>query len=362
MKQKVKLKLSDRILKQIKYLTTEINTIEWSGILLYRIESGDIGDIKNFVMVAEYIYPMDIGTGGATEYKFSVDLMDMYDVIPGSDPMDDSDLIIGHVHSHHNMQTFFSSTDMTELMDNSVNHNYYLSLIVNNKMEPNAKLATVGKREEVGNVKNYIKNKIGNFLCLETKKDSVKEIVYIFDVDIENVKDEIKTDQYLIDRLNVLKEKKEKSVASSNYVFENDYYGNNNFSNVEYTNPSTSIEPFYGEVVKFVKKLLMNESSKATSCIQVIIETESAWKEQDLEIYNNFISYIEDNVTIDELKRMISEINGLNITSITNELVLKYLEKVKIYIPFRNVDKYELVEDIHNIITNLISEVKEWKE
>lgn len=42
---------------------------------------------------------------------------------------------IGHIHSHNTMGVFFSGTDWGELEDNAPNHNYYLSLIVNNFMD-----------------------------------------------------------------------------------------------------------------------------------------------------------------------------------------------------------------------------------
>ena len=42
---------------------------------------------------------------------------------------------VGHIHSHHSMSVFFSGTDEAELRENSANHNFYLSIIVNNKHE-----------------------------------------------------------------------------------------------------------------------------------------------------------------------------------------------------------------------------------
>lgn len=47
------------------------------------------------------------------------------------------------IHSHNKMNVYFSSVDMEELNDNSEEHIYYLSLIVNNKNEMCAKVSRV---------------------------------------------------------------------------------------------------------------------------------------------------------------------------------------------------------------------------
>ena len=46
------------------------------------------------------------------------------------------------IHSHHNMQVFFSGTDMDEIYTNAPNHKEYLSVIVNNKFDIAGKLST----------------------------------------------------------------------------------------------------------------------------------------------------------------------------------------------------------------------------
>lgn len=66
--------------------------------------------------------------------------------------MDNPELLdykVGHIHSHHDMQVFFSGTDNMELMDNAPNHNHYLSLIINNKNEMVARIAYVVKEKLV---------------------------------------------------------------------------------------------------------------------------------------------------------------------------------------------------------------------
>lgn len=120
---------------QIYFLCSEVFEDEWSGTLFYTVE-GELGE-DSFKIKAEELYLQDIGNKTYTEYdpgnptfiKFLMEnprFMEMKQ---------------GHIHSHNTMSVFFSGTDMNEIRDNSEFHNYYLSLIVNNKNEMTAKVA-----------------------------------------------------------------------------------------------------------------------------------------------------------------------------------------------------------------------------
>lgn len=113
---------------QIKHLCKTINTIEWSGVLYYTLE-GSIKDPKNCKITLQQILPMDIGTAGYTEYEIDgrvTKFMREHDAL-------EKEWKMGHIHSHHSMSVFFSGTDQSEIEDNSEHHNFYLSVIVNNK-------------------------------------------------------------------------------------------------------------------------------------------------------------------------------------------------------------------------------------
>ncbi len=79
----------------------------------------------------------DIGNPVYTEFVNSPEFFEF--MMNRPDLMEQSS---GLIHSHNNMGVFFSGTDSDELYSNSVNHNHYLSLIVNNKLEATAKVAT----------------------------------------------------------------------------------------------------------------------------------------------------------------------------------------------------------------------------
>lgn len=82
---------------------------------------------------------MHKGTQAYTEYSFDEAVADFIMDKTEENP-EFMTYKIGHIHSHNSMGVFFSGTDMDELFDNCVNHNFYLSLIVNNYMEMIAKL------------------------------------------------------------------------------------------------------------------------------------------------------------------------------------------------------------------------------
>jgi proteasome lid subunit RPN8/RPN11 len=133
--------VSKKVKNQIKYLCDKISSVEWSGILFYTID-GDI-TTPEAVIKLEYIYPKDKGSSAFTEYEYDDDFIEWRMKHP-----ENVKWLIGHIHSHNNMNTYFSGTDNEELEDNAENHNFYLSVIVNNRMESVAKMVFQGETEE----------------------------------------------------------------------------------------------------------------------------------------------------------------------------------------------------------------------
>jgi len=71
---------------------------------------------------------------------------------------------------------------MDELVDNVVNHQYYLSLVVNNKAEMVAKLCYVGKQETKSKI--TVKNKLGNWIKINSSKQEEQEVMFCHDCNI----------------------------------------------------------------------------------------------------------------------------------------------------------------------------------
>lgn len=135
--------ISEEILNKIKYLCKNIPKVEWSGVLFYSVK-GSIKEPKKMEIMLEDILPLDMGTSTYTSYELDDRFTDYLLVNPKA-----MEWNVGHIHSHNVMNVFFSTTDLAELNDNAISHNYYLSLIVNNYMDFVAKVAFVGGTEKV---------------------------------------------------------------------------------------------------------------------------------------------------------------------------------------------------------------------
>jgi len=191
---------------------SKISQIEWSGVLFYKINKGSASDLsKPFEIELVDIYLMDIGTSGYTEYEADENVV-LYMMDKG---YEFGEVFIGHIHSHHNMKTYFSGTDMSELRTNCGNHNLYLSVIVNNFYNICAKMARLVK---LTNVVASTKNEDGDDVILKDYYKNLQEfnIMEILDFNVDNVIE----DEEALARYNTLNlEKTKQSKFSGNYQF-----------------------------------------------------------------------------------------------------------------------------------------------
>lgn len=189
-----KLILPQHVINQITYLHSYIGKKEWSGILLYDVVKGNPSKPSEFVLRAEHIFLMDIGSAGFTEYETDGDIVDIYDNIDRA-----MEMKIGHVHTHHDMSAYFSGTDTEELMQNSDKHNYYLSLIVNFSGNYVAKVAFISENDTTSQM-HYIDDN-GRFKKF-TQKVKKKNLVTInMDIVLEY------SDKFFYDRIKQVEKK-----------------------------------------------------------------------------------------------------------------------------------------------------------
>lgn len=211
---KIKVVMPEKVLNQIKYLCSEIHAVEWSGILFYSID-GTITDPANLTLKLESILPMHKGTQSYTEYEFGPEVIEFMEANEEDGAMDWK---MAHIHSHNNMGVFFSGTDWSELEDNAPNHNFYLSLIVNNRMDFCAKVCFIADTDtEEIQLSYYAKDEKGNRYeygkqAVNTKRD--KLIVYDCDIQTPQLP---KPDAAFIARTNYIIEKAKPKVASRVY-------------------------------------------------------------------------------------------------------------------------------------------------
>jgi hypothetical protein len=141
---------------------------------------GTIKDFDTVELTVEDIHPMDKGTAGSTGYDLDEDFIEWRMDNPHTLPWK-----LGMIHSHHSMKSYFSATDLSELDDNTEFHNYYLSLVVNNRGEMVAKVAFRG------NINGYgCKDERGEDWSL--KLSNARQVMFTFDCDIQSPKTSIK--------------------------------------------------------------------------------------------------------------------------------------------------------------------------
>lgn len=208
--------ISERLQNEVARLCKIIGRDEWSGTLFYKLVEGNFGQDK-CVLQAEHVYLQDIGTSVYTEYEYGPDyfkyLMDHPELM---------DMKVGHIHSHNNMAVFFSGTDDQELVDNAPNHNFYLSLIVNNNNDMCARVAfKVDKKQgSLLEWKDLQGNVTSQFLYGDKKQVETSINFYECDVirptSIVFVDDRIET---------IRKTKPQRTVFDDRIKFSNNYRG-----------------------------------------------------------------------------------------------------------------------------------------
>lgn len=164
-----------------------VGSKEWSGELITR-EEGVITDLDNWTIHCEDIFLADIGSGAYTSYEVdkggfkAVDIVEMYDSFP---KLFEGEKKVQHIHTHHNMSTFFSGTDWENLEDRGVLSNYFMMLIVNFKGEYCAKVAYKAKLKSAGKEKIEFFNNQDGFRELElTGGEMEKEVLVVMDCEI----------------------------------------------------------------------------------------------------------------------------------------------------------------------------------
>lgn len=120
-----KLLITKELAEKIKYVCNRIWKDEWSGTLFYKPE-GKFED-GSLVIKCVDMYIMDIGNSVYTEFDMSPDVISYM-----TENTELLDCQLGLIHSHNQMSTFFSGTDIATLKEEGMDRNHFVSLIVNN--------------------------------------------------------------------------------------------------------------------------------------------------------------------------------------------------------------------------------------
>lgn len=248
--------MPEKVLNQIKYLCKKIPRVEWSGVLFYSVE-GSIKEPENLVFTLENILPMHKGTSGYTEYELGESVIEYM-----MENEEAENWKMGHIHSHNTMNVFFSGTDWSELEDNAPNHNFYLSLIVNNFMDFCAKVCFIAESD-----KAQFTAKDENGKRYHYSLDEVSETkLVVYDCDIESPVNVIEVEDDFRDKVNHIIEEAEakptpritgfSTVTTSNGVNKTRITPVNTHDFVGKTNPGIDAwaDPFFNEKIEGQKK------------------------------------------------------------------------------------------------------------
>lgn len=121
-----KLIVPARVEEKIRYLIRKFPSTEWSGVLFYtHTGTFENGDLK---LTCEDFLPMDLGTGGWTEFKMNEDVAAYM-----AENIELFSCELGILHSHHSLGAFLSGQDMKRIQEDGNDTNCFLSLVVDTR-------------------------------------------------------------------------------------------------------------------------------------------------------------------------------------------------------------------------------------
>lgn len=123
-----KIIITTEVERKIRYICQKVWNVEWSGVLFFTY-SGSFEN-NDLVIRCVDIYVMDIGSQAYTEFDMDPNVIAY--ICESEDP-NLLDCQMGLIHSHNNMPTFFSGTDIATLEEEGKDKNNFVSLIVNNE-------------------------------------------------------------------------------------------------------------------------------------------------------------------------------------------------------------------------------------
>ena len=194
-----KLIIPKKVEDKIRYTCRQVWNTEWSGVLFFKYEGSFDND--DLTIICEDICIMDIGSSTYTEFDMNPYVISY---------MTDNDLLdcqVGLIHSHNNMATFFSGTDLETLRVEGTDRNNFVSLIVNNAGTYTAAITRKVKSRSIKEELSYEFFGSGEVQSTEEYVDESVKIEY-FNLKIEK-EGEVLEFINIKDRLEEIKKQKE---------------------------------------------------------------------------------------------------------------------------------------------------------
>lgn len=203
-----KLIIPKKVEDKIRYTCKQVWNTEWSGVLFFKYEGSFDND--DLTIICEDICIMDIGSTTYTEFDMNPYVISY---------MTDNDLLdcqVGLIHSHNNMATFFSGTDLETLRVEGTDRNNFVSLIVNNAGTYTAAITRKVKSRSIKEELSYEFFGSGEVQSTEEYVDESVKIEY-FNLKIEK-EGEVLEFLDIKDKLEEIKRKKEEDSKKSKVV------------------------------------------------------------------------------------------------------------------------------------------------
>lgn len=360
---KIKVEVPKEVLSKIKLLCEVISTVEWSGILLYQTH-GSIKDPKNMKILLKDIIPMNKGSKTYTEYSFNEKSRDQTGFsdkhIEYCDEVEEGIFWqVGLIHSHNSFSVFFSGTDEEELIENAPLHNFYLSLIVNNNMDFEARVAISAKTNSEVDLDYTALDEEGNPFKMETSKSILKNSKTFY-YDCEIVPEEAEAldlDIFTRNLIDIMDDSQKTNNSTKPFWGSMGYGGMNNINN-PYENKSKKVDP------------LMNNVRRPLNSFEKMEEKDQYQDIYDTASYNiKFIlgGYNFNNRSVGSLLASLSrerknelqeefmeEFSNTFIQSFEEE---EYIEALKI-----SIDILHAYSTNYSFLINLIKDLEEFKK
>lgn len=198
------MEIPDDVLNKIRVLCRGNARKEWSGILFYEVK-GSIRDVSKMKVILRDIFLMDIGNATYTSFDWDGDIVSYR-----MDNPESLDWLVGHIHSHNTMNVFFSDTDWGELNDNCTQHNFYLSVIVNNYLDISAKIAFTAESQ-----KFVCKDESGKDYTMSVTGAELNPVMFVYDVETDVLQDSIIVPDNFTERMIAVGEKVDKAIEAA---------------------------------------------------------------------------------------------------------------------------------------------------
>lgn len=204
------MKISPTLQAQMTWLCTKMPAREWSGKLLWTIESGSF-EAGDAVISADYFYLLNLGSAAYTEYSTQESKMEWVKFLMANPQFQSH--YTGKLHSHNSMGVFHSGTDNTDLKEQILEgqFDYYISLIVNNRNQFDLRVAFRGEVEAPAVTYTY-KTFSGKTESFSVPGVGKQEVVCFYEGTVET---ESLVDEVIIDCYNTLKKAEEAKVVKT---------------------------------------------------------------------------------------------------------------------------------------------------